>query len=183
VSAHHPPTFPDGGTLVELIEATRALRYGRPSDRTVEGMLRERRGTCSTKHLFLAQVLGERFPETEPQIAHRVYTLDRASAARLFGNTVAAVVPPGGLTDVHRYLTASIEARRITLDVTFAGPACDGRSPLPLACGPGGDYIAGPDPDADKRALEKEHCDPAVREPFIAALSSVRRLEPRVRAS
>jgi hypothetical protein len=40
-------------SLLDLVEAVRALPYGHPSDRTVEGMLRERRGTCSTKHLFL----------------------------------------------------------------------------------------------------------------------------------
>jgi len=160
------------GTLVELVEAVRGLPYGRPSDRTVQSMLRERRGTCSTKHLFLAQALAERFPDTEPQIVHRVYTLDRDDAARLFGDPVAETVPSEGITDVHRYLTAHVEGRRITLDATFAGPAWDGRSSLPLACGPGRDYLAGPDPDADKHVLEAEHCNPSMREPFIAALSA-----------
>ena len=47
-------------------------------------MLRERRGTCSIKHLFLAQALVERFPETEPLIVHRVYWLDRTRARELF---------------------------------------------------------------------------------------------------
>jgi len=37
----------------------------------VEGMLRERRSTCSTKHLFLAQALREHFPETEPHVKER----------------------------------------------------------------------------------------------------------------
>lgn len=163
----------DDGTLVELVEAVRALPYGRPSDRTVESMLSERRGTCSTKHLFLARKLAERFPDTDPQIVHRVYTLDRREAIRLFGETAAAVVPADGLTDVHRYLTVRVAGRRITLDATFPGPRWDGRSSLPLACGAGPDYPAGGDPDADKRALESEHCDPSVREPFIAALSAV----------
>ena len=149
----------------------RALPYGRPSDRTVEGMLRERRGTCSTKHLFLAQALRERFPETEPLIVHRVYTLDRARARELFGLTVAETVPVDGLIDVHRYLTVMLEDQRIEIDATFAGPAWDGRSLLPLACGLGRDYPAGADPDAEKRALEARHCDPAIREPFIAALA------------
>jgi hypothetical protein len=65
-------------SLIELVEAMRDLPYGRPSDRTVKGMLRECRGTCSTKHLFLACTLTERFPETEPLIVHRVYRLNRA---------------------------------------------------------------------------------------------------------
>jgi len=159
-------------SLLELIEAVRALPYGRPSDRTVEGMLRERRGTCSTKHLFLAQALRKRFPETEPLIVHRVYALDRARARELFGAAVAETVPASGLIDVHRYLAITRKGQRIEIDATFAGHAWDGRSSLPLACGPGRDYPAGEDPDAEKQALEARHCDPAIREPFIAALAS-----------
>ena len=140
-------------------------------------MLRERRGTCSTKHLFLAQALREHFPETEPLIVHRVYTLDRARARELFDTRVADVLPEDGLVDVHRYLTITLEGQRVAVDATFAGPAWDGRSSLPLACGPGRDYPAGGDPDAEKRALEARHCDPAIREPFIAALASVKRLQ------
>lgn len=150
----------------------RTLPYGRPSDRAVEGMLRERRGTCSTKHLYLAQVLAERFAETEPTMVHRVYRLDRARARELFGTRVAGVVPDDGLVDVHRYLAIVLSGQRITLDATFPGPRWDGCSSLPLACGPGRDYPAGTNPDADKRRLEDEFCDPAVREPFIAALAA-----------
>jgi orotate phosphoribosyltransferase len=161
----------DDASLLDLVEAVRALPYGRPSDRTVEGMLRERRGTCSTKHLFLARTLTESFPETEPQIVHRVYMLDRARAQELFGTEVAAAVPEDGLVDVHRYLTVVLNGRRVEIDATFAGAAWDGHSPFPLACGPGEDYPAGEDPDVEKRALEEEHCDPTVREPFIATLT------------
>ena len=133
--------------IAELVEWLRTLPYERPSDRTVEGMLREGRGTCSTKHLYLQRQLLERFPETEPRIVHRVYTAE-----------------PEGVVDVHRYVTAVIGGRRIALDVTFPGEPWDGASEMTLACGPGDD------PDADKRALEAAHCDPAVREPYIASL-------------
>jgi hypothetical protein len=166
----------EGPRLVDLIETIRALPYGRPSDRTVEGMLRERRGTCSTKHLFLAQVLAERFPKTEPSIIHRVYHLDRARARELFGRDIAEVLPENGLIDVHRYLVITLDGKRVTIDATFPGPPWDGRSSLPLACGPGHDYPADGAPDAEKRTLEEKHCDPAVREPFIAALTGVRQL-------
>jgi hypothetical protein len=135
-------------------------------------MLRERRGTCSTKHLFLARLIAERFPETEPLIVHRVYTLDRFRARELFGAAVAETVPEGGLVDVHRHITLALGGRRIEIDATFPGPAWDGRSSLPLACGPGHNYPAGEEPDVEKRALEERHCDPTVREPFIAALAS-----------
>lgn len=160
-------------SLIELVEAMRDLPYGRPSDRTVKGMLHERRGTCSTKHLFLARTLTERFPETEPLIVHLVYRLDRATAKERYGERVAQAVPEdSGLIDVHRYLTIRVGGQRIVIDATFPGPRWDGYSALPLACGPGDDHPAGEDPDADKQLLEREHCDPAIREPFIAALTA-----------
>jgi hypothetical protein len=149
----------------------RSLDYGRPDDRSVAGMLRERRGTCSTKHLFLAEALAERFPETQPQIVHRVYRLDPHRAEELFGAEVAATVPHAGLVDVHRYLTAIVDGRRIVIDATFPGAPWDGRSSMPLACGLGPDHPAGADPDVEKQRLEAENCDPAIREPFIAALA------------
>ncbi len=165
-------------SLVELVETVRALSYGRPSDRTVEGMLREGQGTCSTKHLFLARLLAERFPDTDPTIVHRVYMLDRARACELFGRDVAEVVPEAGLVDVHRYLTIKLGGERIVIDATFPGAPWDGHSSLPLACGPGNDHPAGDDPEEEKRKLEAQYCDPAVREPFIAALASS--CKPRV---
>jgi hypothetical protein len=135
-------------------------------------MLRERRGTCSTKHLFLKQELEGRFPETKPQIVHRVYPLDRRTARRMFGDLVAEAVPANGLIDVHRYLMIIVEGDRIAIDATFSGADWDGRSSLPLACGPGTDFPAGSEPDAEKRDLEAQHCDPVVRERFIAALTT-----------
>jgi hypothetical protein len=161
-----------GEQLIELVESVRLLPYGRPSDRTVDTMLRERRGTCSTKHLYLAQILAERFPTTEPKLVHRVYLLDKARAQRLFGAAVVDAVPADGLVDVHRYLLITMEGKRLTIDVTFPGEPWDGRSSLPLACGPGTDIPAGDNPDREKRALEEDHCDPTVREPFIAALTT-----------
>lgn len=108
--------------------------------------------------------------ETEPEIVHRVYRLDRAQAKDLFGPEAAELVPEEGLVDVHRYLTVMVAGRRIAIDATFPGGPWDGQTPLPLACGPGEDHPASGDPDAEKRRLEAEHCDPAVREPFIRAL-------------
>jgi hypothetical protein len=134
-------------------------------------MWKEGRGTCSLKHLFLAREIDRRFPATRPRIVHRIHRLDRGRAADLYGKGVAATVPENGVVDVHRYLTVEIDGGRIAIDATFPGPRWDGRSPMPLACGPGVDIPAGPSPEAEKRQLEAEHCDPAVREPFIAALS------------
>jgi hypothetical protein len=125
--------------------------------------------------LFLAETLKQRFPQTNPQIVHRVYRLDRDLASGLFGEAAASAIPTEGLVDVHRYLTAEVEGRRIVIDATFPGPPWDGREPLPLACGPGEDFPAGACPDAEKKQLEAEHCDPVLREPFIDALTQASR--------
>lgn len=145
------PLVAEDASLIELVEAVRSLEYGRPSDRTVSAMLREQRGTCSTKHLFLAEAL--------------------------FGREIATTVPDAGIVDVHRYLTATVGGRRITIDATFPGPAWDGHSPMPLSCGEGEDHLAGEHPNADKRSLEAEHCNPATREPFIASLARFSRAQ------
>ena len=154
------PLVAADASLPELVEAVRGIPYGRPGERTVAGMLREGRGTCSAKHAFLAEALARAFPQTRPRIVHRVYRLDRERASEVFGEDVAATVPPEGLIDVHRYLTAEVEGRRIVIDATFSGPPWDGASSLPLACGPGEDFPAGPDPDGDKRRLEVRYCEP-----------------------
>ncbi len=164
--------FREDCSLVELVEAVRALPYGLPSEPTVERALLEARGTSATKHLLLAQLLARRLPETEPALVHRVYRLDRARALELYGPAIAETVPPEGLIDVHRYLTIALDGQRVTIDATVPGPPWDGRSPMEPVCGPGRDFPAGADPDADLRELEREHCDAAARAPFIAALAA-----------
>lgn len=81
------------------------------------------------------------------------------------------MIPPDGLIDVHRYLTIKLEGQWLAVDATFPGAPWDGRSPMPLACGPGEDIPADAHPDSDKQALEHRHCNPVIREPFIAALA------------
>ncbi len=149
-----------------------AIPYGRPRSRTAEGVIDDWRGTCSTKHALLVQLLAERWPDIRPRLVHRVYRADRAAALKRHGTVVAAAVPEDGLADVHRYLVINLNGQDVILDITFPGdPPWDGRGSMPLACAEGQDFPAGPDPDADKAKLEVEHCDPQAREPFIAALS------------
>jgi hypothetical protein len=87
---------------------------------------------------FLAQELERRFPETRPQIIHRVYTLRPDDARLAFGDEVAAVVPEQGVVDVHRFLTVATGHDRIRIDVTFPSSSrWNGRSSMALACGAG----------------------------------------------
>lgn len=154
-----------------LVLAISRMPYGRPPARTPQAVLAAWRGTCSGKHLLLRAVVPEIDPALAVDLVHRVYTVDPATAGRLWGPGVAAHVPAGGFVDVHTY--AVVTPPGVPVDVTFPLDGWDGATPVPLACGPGTDVPAGDDPAATKDALVARHCDPAVREPFIAALTAL----------
>ena len=159
-------------SLWDLVEAVRAIPYGRPSSRTAAGVVDEWVGTCSTKHALLASLLESR-PAFDLQLVHRVYRVTPALARERFGASAAAAVPDAGLVDVHTYATVLIAGRRVAVDVTFpSATVWDGHFDMDLACGPGEDVPASGDPWEQKAALVDDHCDAAVREPFIAALSA-----------
>jgi hypothetical protein len=167
--------LPDGASVARVIGSVQAIPYGRPADRTAAGVTAQWRGTCSTKHALLAALLAEGWPTLRPRLVHRVYLAERADVLRRHGATVAAAVPAAGLMDVHRYLLIELNGHDLAIDVTFPeSDPWDGQTSMPVACGPGRDIPAGTDPDADKRALEAQFCDPGAREPFIAALAQAR---------
>ena len=164
--------LPGDASLRQVVNAVQAIPYGRPRERTAEGVMVEWKGTCSTKHALLAQLLRERWPELQPRLVHRVYRVSRSPVLQRYGAGAAGAVPEDGLTDVHRYLVISLAGQEVTIDITFPGDqAWDGHGSMDLACGAGQDFPAGDDPDAEKAALEGSYCDPQVREPFIAALA------------
>lgn len=161
--------------LADVVEAIRAMPYRRPNDPTPAGVISEWAGTCSTKHALLWQLVHERFPRATCRLVHRVYRVTPELARTRFGSAAATAVPPEGLVDVHTYATIDCDGRSAIVDATFAGgPRWDGRSDMPLACGEGTDYDAGEDALSTKAALVDFYCDPAVREPFIAALGKRR---------
>jgi hypothetical protein len=158
--------------LVGIVLAVSRIPYGRPSALTSEAVLDEWRGTCSTKHLLLADVADEAWPATSPELWHRPYLVTGDLAEKRWGPRVAATVPESGLVDVHTYATLALDGRRVDVDVTFPLAGWDGRSDIPLACGGGDDHPGGDDPMLTKADLVRRHCDPGVREPFIAALAA-----------
>lgn len=158
--------------LVETVLAVSRIPYGRPSALTADAVLDEQRGTCSTKHVLLADIARDEWPHTDPRLWHRPYLVTRELAEDRWGTAVAATVPEAGLVDVHTYATLELDGQHATVDVTFPLARWDGRSNIPLACGDGKDHPAGEDPIATKADLVRRHCDPAIREPFIAALAA-----------
>ncbi|AKU90137.1 hypothetical protein [Vulgatibacter incomptus] len=168
--------LPPEPSFSQVVNAVASVPYGRPPCRTPEGAIEAWRGTCSTKHLLLALVCRDLFPERQMELVHRVYRLLPDEALRLFGSRAAAAVPSGGLVDVHTYATGLVGGARQPIDVTFPlAREWDGSSPMVLSCPAGEDHPGGANPLASKALLEMEHRDPAVREPFVAALTEASR--------
>ena len=157
-------------TVRQTVLAVSRIPYGRQQVPTPVGVIREWRGTCSSKHLLLAALIRERWPDVNPVIWHRVYTVTPELAMERWGPSVAASVPPGGLVDVHTYAVLSCQGRDVRVDVTFPLADWDGGSDIALACGDGYDVAGGADPLAVKTELVAANCDVNIREPFIAAL-------------
>jgi hypothetical protein len=158
-------------TFAQAVVAISRIPYGRPSERTAGAVLREWRGTCSTKHMLLAEVARERWPQTQLRLWHRVYRVTRAFVAERWGPRTSDLVPLDGLVDVHTFAVVTLGAADLVVDATFAVPEWDGARDMTLACGPGDDYPAGDDVLGSKAVLVERWCDPALREPFITSLA------------
>jgi hypothetical protein len=153
-----------------LVVAISRIPYGRPSLPSVDAVVDEWRGTCSSKHLLLRTAVPLVEPGLTVELMHRVYRVDTATARRRWNDQVAQHVPPRGLVDVHTY--GILQPDGVVVDVTLPVDGWDGHSPMRLACMEGDDVPAGDDPRATKDALVDRHCDQAVRERFIAALAA-----------
>ena len=80
---------PGDASLCQVVSAVQAVPYGRPRVRTAEGVIGEWKGTCSTKHALLARLLGERWPELQPRLVHRLYRVSRSSVLQRYGAEAA----------------------------------------------------------------------------------------------
>lgn len=157
---------------VEVVNAVAAIPYGRAGGQAPADVLAAGRGTCSTKHYLLARALGEGWPQLAVTLWHRVYRLTPDQAASLFGSRVSDAVPAEGLVDVHTYLRVDPATGPLVVDATFPlGRPWDGTASMPLCCSDGLDVAGGPSPVDTKQQLVRLHCDPTVREPFIARLA------------
>ena len=163
-----------------LAIAISGIPYGRNLEQSADAVVREGRGTCSTKHLLLRDAIREVWSQSKVELWHRPYRVTRDLAEELWGPEVAHTVPEIGLDDVHTYAKVHVGERWADVDVTVPVAQWDGLTDMPLQCGPGTDIPGGEEPLATKRSLVLEHCDPSAREPFIAALT--RHLEASARS-
>lgn len=158
----------DDHTLTDLVEAIRAIPHGRPRERSGEAVVRDWRGTCSTKHDLLKKLR----PDLDLQFVHRMFHLTPEAARERLGEDVAQVIPDEGFLDVHTYVRGIVNQRRTVIDVTFPGEPWDGRSDMQIPWGNGRDFeVDTGEPFASKDGLVEEHGDPQMRERLVEALS------------
>jgi hypothetical protein len=107
-------------TVGEVAEAIRALPYGRVSDpEDVAAVLRERKGTCSSKHRFLA-ALAHECGRTEVKLMLGLYEMSEDNTP----GTGAALGTLGAIPEVHCYLAVGTER------FDFTGLAAGAASPF-----------------------------------------------------
>jgi hypothetical protein len=155
-------------TLVDVVNAIKAIPHGRPRERSASGVVNEWRGTCSTKLMLLQAVC----PDVPMRFYNRVFRLSREAAADRLGPHVAAVVPPEGMIDVHTYARVEVDGSWIRIDLAFPGEEWDGAADMSDPWGDGEDFDAGSDPIAHKELLVQRFGDPVLRARFIDAISA-----------
>jgi hypothetical protein len=123
-------------TGLDFVESTvliSRLPYRRPTERSPAGVLAEGCGTCSTKHMLLAALARENWPEHNVTLWHRVYEVSPEVARTMWGAEVARIVPVDGLVDVHTFATIQVRGARVLVDATFPVEQWDGVSDMTLA--------------------------------------------------
>lgn len=102
---------------VTLFHAVRNLPYLSTGDRSLEGILQHRAGSCSSKHILLGALLNE------IGITARVELVlgDFATPFRNAQNIPAALVEASrnGIRDIHNILRADIDGISVILDATW----------------------------------------------------------------
>jgi len=166
---------------IDIVNAVAAIPYGRAAGKDPTDVVGSWVGTCSSKHALIRALLAEGWPDLAVDTWHRVYRVDSRLAHEMFNPRAAAAVPESGLVDVHTYLTVTVPAGSasttgsvgpVRVDATFAlREPWTGDDHMQLHCGEGFDVSGGRFPNRTKRELIALHCDPAIREPFIAAAS------------
>lgn len=103
--------------VAAVFHAVRCLPYVSLGDRSLEGVLARRAGSCSGKHSLLAAILNEIGVPAEVELVLGDFASPLRTARNLPGvlNEAAA----DGIRDVHNIVRADIGGRRTILDATW----------------------------------------------------------------
>jgi hypothetical protein len=102
---------------VALFHAVRRLPYRSTGDRSLAGILAQRAGSCSSKHILLAALLRRHGIVARVVLAEGDFAAPLAATRGVPQAVVAAAV--GGIPDIHNVVRAVIGGRVLVLDATW----------------------------------------------------------------
>jgi transglutaminase-like putative cysteine protease len=102
---------------VLVFHGVRQLPYYSSGDRSLEGILTNRRGSCSSKHILLAALLNKIGVPADVELVRG----DFATPLRFARNIPQSFVEAArdGIRDIHNVVRARINGRPILLDATW----------------------------------------------------------------
>jgi hypothetical protein len=102
---------------VSLFHAVRKLPYLSTGDRSLEGILARRAGSCSSKHILLAALLNHVGVKADVELVLGDFATPFRAAQNIPLDFVAAA--RDGIRDIHNIVRADINGASIVLDATW----------------------------------------------------------------
>lgn len=102
---------------ISFFHAVRNLPYLSTGDRSLEGILARRAGSCSSKHILLAALLNHIGIKAELQLVLGDFATPFRSARNIPSALAAAV--RDGVRDIHNVLRVDINGASVILDATW----------------------------------------------------------------
>lgn len=102
---------------VSLYHAVRQLPYLSSGDRSLEGILRLRAGSCSSKHILLDRLLASIGVESEVELVQGDFATPLRQAHGIPAALKAASVD--GIPDIHNVVRAKVNGKSVLLDATW----------------------------------------------------------------
>lgn len=108
----------EGGLdAVGIFHAVRRLPYLSTGDRSLEGVLARRAGSCSGKHILLAALLGEIGVPARVELVQGDFATPLKEARNIPAVFTEAAMR--GVPDIHNVVAAAIGGRSVILDATW----------------------------------------------------------------
>ncbi len=102
---------------VSVFHAVRNLPYQSTGDRSLEGILQKRAGSCSSKHILLAALLNEIGIKSRVELVLGDFATPFRRARNI--PTVFSDAARDGVRDIHNVLSVDINGETVILDATW----------------------------------------------------------------
>lgn len=138
-----------------VFHAVRRLPYHSSGDRSLAGILARRAGSCSSKHILLAALLGEIGIEAQVELVLGDFAAPFRTARAIPSSLMVAAM--NGVRDIHNIVRARIGGEPVILDATWH----DAMKPFGLRVNDGWAGVGGTEVAVDVAEFLGPASDPA----------------------